>query len=524
MKVRRGGASRCRERPANWGQTLLKLRDAVRGGQINGTTADMAAQVREIILEGAMPSYTRETPIGGVTWPWPEMRQQIMDLGVKTLGDLAEYIKDSTNLQRLSRALNKATRCNYAINLARGAGEDSEFPRIAAPAPKEDEELPPIEDGPADDQADPTPEQHRSEEARIEKSVHGDQEPDNEPANDVPQRMSREGLRGGRVFKMVAEMDQALADVEAGLTDAQITEKHGWPERKLTQWRTRNAEFRDRWNAIRQARGESSENVPAPVKRGGTGPRQRRMHEAPPAEPSPQKLRVAAGKAISKLQQLADDTLPGDEAEAYSTRVTDKLPARPDTTELFPPFPEPEQWTPEQTNAAVQAHNADLDLRNEVARTSSRSYAANERLDKLEAGRLEDAAAAEAMATGIGRRLEQLEAFGARIAERMDDLDRPKIDPFIHGLVNALPAPGSVWDEDGRNKWLNAAEAIFEISYKYPFADVRFGKLQPEAGHKLGVGVIPVRPGAFPAEVEREAAHSVPGRVGHGRSPARKRA
>lgn len=43
--------------------------------------------------------------------------------------------------------------------------------------------------------------------------------------------------------------------------------------------------------------------------------------------------------------------------------------------------------------------------------------------------------------------------------------DQP-MHPFVKGLVDTLPAPGSAWADDARHEWLTAAEAIFRLIYK----------------------------------------------------------
>lgn len=38
--------------------------------------------------------------------------------------------------------------------------------------------------------------------------------------------------------------------------------------------------------------------------------------------------------------------------------------------------------------------------------------------------------------------------------------------PLITGLIQALPAPGTEWDDEGRTRWLNAAKSIIDLLYK----------------------------------------------------------
>jgi hypothetical protein len=43
---------------------------------------------------------------------------------------------------------------------------------------------------------------------------------------------------------------------------------------------------------------------------------------------------------------------------------------------------------------------------------------------------------------------------------------RPGVDKLIHGLVDMLPNPDSIWSNDDRAKWLRLAAGIFDLGYK----------------------------------------------------------
>jgi hypothetical protein len=43
---------------------------------------------------------------------------------------------------------------------------------------------------------------------------------------------------------------------------------------------------------------------------------------------------------------------------------------------------------------------------------------------------------------------------------------RGRIHPFIQGLLDSLPEPETLWAEEGRTKWLQAAANIFDLMYK----------------------------------------------------------
>jgi hypothetical protein len=50
---------------------------------------------------------------------------------------------------------------------------------------------------------------------------------------------------------------------------------------------------------------------------------------------------------------------------------------------------------------------------------------------------------------------------GTAVAQSSEDLH-----PFIRGLLESLPAPGTLWMVEGRAKWLQAAAHIFDLMYK----------------------------------------------------------
>lgn len=54
-----------------------------------------------------------------------------------------------------------------------------------------------------------------------------------------------------------------------------------------------------------------------------------------------------------------------------------------------------------------------------------------------------------------------------RLAQKFPyDLELPKHHDLIIGLFDQLPAPGEIFGEEQRQKWLRTAESIFEIIYK----------------------------------------------------------
>src|SRR5215475_4712418 len=53
--------------------------------------------------------------------------------------------------------------------------------------------------------------------------------------------------------------------------------------------------------------------------------------------------------------------------------------------------------------------------------------------------------------------------------------------PFIIGLLQALPPVGSHWDHEDRVSWLQAADAIFDILYHQPEHDISISATPPDA-------------------------------------------
>lgn len=51
----------------------------------------------------------------------------------------------------------------------------------------------------------------------------------------------------------------------------------------------------------------------------------------------------------------------------------------------------------------------------------------------------------------------------------------PKLHPFIQGLLESLPAPGTDWPDSKRKTWLRAAEDIFALLYKDDNLDLTKG-------------------------------------------------
>lgn len=62
----------------------------------------------------------------------------------------------------------------------------------------------------------------------------------------------------------------------------------------------------------------------------------------------------------------------------------------------------------------------------------------------------------------------QTEPERERAPEVKQEPAKPQLDlhPFIRGLLETLPAPGTAWAKDGRKMWLTTAESIFGLIYK----------------------------------------------------------
>jgi hypothetical protein len=54
--------------------------------------------------------------------------------------------------------------------------------------------------------------------------------------------------------------------------------------------------------------------------------------------------------------------------------------------------------------------------------------------------------------------------------EMLQELSKTPVvlHPFIQGLIETLPAVGSEWPPEKREKWLNAASATFDLMYELP--------------------------------------------------------
>jgi hypothetical protein len=550
----------------------------------------MAQQVEEIIIAGAesaelekvMPTeYPEATRIESVNWPsdWgdtivPACRQ----LDLYTLADLKNLT--AAGKDKLYTAMGgRHTLLNFAISTAKASratvAPEPEQPNVSEQPEETDDELPPIEDGPADDKAE-EPEHDQAEPGFVEVDENGNevvvddetgkivtQEPDDEPNNETPQRMSRDGVTSGRAIAMLRKMDLALADAEKGLALNVIEKNRGWADKQISHWRKKNEEFRQRLDAIRGALkaggGDLSAGTSTDVPAGKPGP----TPPAPAPRGSLRQIRQARGR---KPKAVTPAPAAGDEAEAYSARVTDKLPAKPDTTEPFPPFGEVDV-TPEGVVDLIRVarEEARHDALDELGpRDATETDSARARRFALEACDLRDevrmlgqalgSMGAELAEDGTGHRYWRMPIYGAdgQVVERLPVLEwierRKQLakrvgdsrHPLLVGLFQTLPEPGSVFDEDARNVWLNTAENIFELLYKRPAMTLldqfqhEFGvRSGPELQRLIDEGVPTTAeadelaaaakadddPPAFPAAVEQEAADPVPGRIGHGTSP-----
>jgi hypothetical protein len=50
--------------------------------------------------------------------------------------------------------------------------------------------------------------------------------------------------------------------------------------------------------------------------------------------------------------------------------------------------------------------------------------------------------------------------------EREEEAKSSSLHPFIQGLLDSLPEPGTNWAVEGRGKWLETASNIFDLIYK----------------------------------------------------------
>lgn len=461
-------------RPPNWQGTLTALRDAVRSGEINGTAGEMAAQVREIIIERAEMVYKPETPVSAVEWPngWGDGARGInaacIQFGVKTLAELAEFGNNAVNLMKFRVAVGeKAARVNYAMRLARGVcgrrDPDDKVnrsfvhqdgpPRAAAANET-------LEEEPADEQAE---------------------EPsDAEGLNGAP-RMPRPGNLRKPQADMYDKMDQALADIAAGLSNKDVDEKHGWSKNTVSQWRNKDPEFK-RLGDLARSKGA-------------------------PAKPD-------VGQEI--IRQEVDEDLR--RASLAHERETDDEP--------FPPFPEDEPTVHDERAADHHTRPTDKIEKSEPAEPRflceevNRGFhpvtgdamtldALNDRITGVR-GRVEAlgavlSEAVDGLADKFQKLFEETGRIGRDVAEALGRLwvADASVHPFVLGLVQSLPAPGTVWTLDDRRRWVHCAETVFALMYKLPVTTLQ-DEFQKEFGVSSGAELQDLIDGGVPTTQEAE--------------------
>lgn len=405
---------RGRLRPPNWNRTLATLRDAVRTGEINGTAGEMAAQVRTIIERADMLNYQPNTLITAVEWPmgWGEaIKPACAELGLTTLAEVHEASKSEQGRRELSRKLAATAKINYLTDLARkvcGQLTEAEKKRQKYVKP------------PAEQKAEWTKQREAERQGADSEQEQGDPVADLGPA---PRMTRPEGMRAGRVIGTYNSMDKALKLLHAGCTPGQVARELMVEEKKLYDWAKKYPEFA-------KLSGLDS----------GTRKQGRKASSAPLKKP--------------KAAKPVDDT-PEDEPTAdarprtgYHTCRADKI-EKPEAS--FPRFlaDEVNRGYHGVTGRAMTLEALDdrvTDLR-----------------DQLRAELAAGAAKYQQLFEEVGR-------IGEHVAEALGKLwvGDAATDPFVRGLVQHLPPPGSAWSLEDRRRWIHCAETVFSLMYKLP--------------------------------------------------------
>lgn len=422
---------RGRLRPPNWNRTLAALRDAVRTGEINGTAGEMAAQVRTIIERADMPTYQPNTLITAVEWPmgWGEaIKPACAELGLKTLAEVHEAAKSEQRLRELSRKIAATAKINYLTNLAR---------KVCGQLTEAEKKRQKYVEPPAEQKA----EWAKQREAPDDGQERGDPVADLGPA---PRMTRPEGMRAGRVIGTYNSMDKALRLIHAGRTSGQVARELLIEEHKLYKWAKKYPEFA-------KLSGLDS----------GTRKRGRKAAaEAPKAGPD-------------VVQEVDEDVR---RASLAHEREMDDEP--------FPPFPEDEPTANARPRTGYHTCPADKIEKPEasfprfLADEVNRGYhGVTGRAMTLEAlddrvTDLRDQLRAE-LAAGAAKYqqlFEEVGRIGEHVAEALGKLwvGDAATDPFIRGLVQHLPPPGSAWSLEDRRRWIHCAETVFSLMYKLP--------------------------------------------------------
>ncbi len=410
----------------------------------------MAAQVRGIIIERAEMAYKPETLVSAVEWPngWGEGARGInaacIQYGVKTLAELAEFGKNAANLLKFRVAVGeKAARVNYAMRLAKGVcGQRDPDDKVNRSFVHQD--------GPhRAAAASETPEKEPADEQA--------EEPD--AAEGAPRMPRPEGMRSGRAIAAYNVMDKALERLAAGCTQAQVEQELKIGEGKLRKWAKKYPDF-------------------AKLSGIDTGPRK-------------------GGRKSSST--------PQDEPEATEP-VDDTPEAEPDDTEPFPPFPEDEEtasdaqardyhslfefWGVKPVTGAALSHNVIRTRFTDKIEKPEPAFPSYDRPGVGDDRRMMDPLY---LATDARRRVQRLEdqlgmlseetaRIGRDVAEALGRLwvDDASVHPFVLGLVQSLPAPGTAWTLDDRRRWIHCAETVFALMYKLPQDPVEVNVKQPD--------------------------------------------
>lgn len=434
-------------RPPGWGDTLQALRDAVRAGEIDGSTAEMAAQVRWVIARGTNMStgtalnYKPESLITAVEFPmgWGDGKDGIKACcehhGLKTVQDVYEFAQRSDGLQKLARWMNKAAKVNFLVATVKKVCERHDSspgkPSTRKPATGRDK----FNDSDAE---------FARKAARQKPAVSAARFPNYGQAADL--KMPEAPPNSFRFKKRWPDtrkrMNAFLASIARGDTRNEAAKAAGVTEEAARLWGKKYDLFRTLYEKAQRNASSTQDAAPATDKTPG-------KPDTPPQDDVDDD-QISVRLKVDKLELEVE----GDDPDTAD--LSDEALAK---AEPFPPFPEPtfenEDDLPEIEDGPADATVFCPDCGGGVNDAGRRIHSLHcpqretDRIDRRQA-------------------VPQPEFSRAVVAE--------PVHPFIEGLVQSLPPAGSVWGDSDRDDWLRAATCIFRLMYRRP-AEMRKGQV-----------------------------------------------
>lgn len=409
-------------------------------------------------------SYTPETAISAVDWPngWGVGAKGInaacTQLGVKTLHELDELMADPERQKKFKTALgdrqapfmftfNLADKvCNRPTGARKFNDSHVEFDRRAA------------------EEARPTPEFPKAPAPRPTDT----EDPDDSPKAATEHVMPRTGHHIREAT--LEDMDTALQDMLKGLTNGEIDRKREWGNNRVSRWRHKHKAFKKASDAAREAYQKSLRSSA----QGSSGKTVTLTGVKPPLDDVAAPNKTPA-KTDTPAQDVVDNVRGGDSdfppSEAEIGEFKEALAVFDgfeDEGEKFPPFPEP-TFENEDDLPAIEDGPADpttfcRSCGGGVNENGNRVH--SPACPKRPTDKLPDREADKSW----GRQCLDGTLLNIRrwSEPTMQVIPRNLPHPFIEGLVQHLPKPGSEWPEDDRQRWLCCAEQIFELMYRRP--------------------------------------------------------